>query len=124
MRDLGSKKNKLIVCGESFSFGTDKNHWPRIVSNFYDSKLINLAIVGCSNFAICYQIDHASKIATEDDLVIISLTAAERFEIDDNEFDCPATLEDFRQNIDEINFSYTDKSPTITSGNIASQLRN
>ncbi len=124
MRNLGPKKNKLIVCGESFSFGTDKNHWPRIVSNFYDSELINLAIVGCSNFAICYQIDHASKIATEDDLVIISLTAAERFEIDDNEFDYPATLEDFRQNIDEINISYSDKCPTITSGNISSQLRN
>ena len=102
MRDIGSKKNKLIICVESFSYGTEKSHWPRIVSDFYDSKLVNLAIVGCSNFAICFQIERAREIADENDLVIISLTSADRFEIDDDEFNSPAELEDFRQNIDEI----------------------
>ena len=124
MRDIGSKKNKLIICGESFSYGTEKSHWPRIVSDFYDSKLFNLAIVGCSNFAICFQIERAREIADENDLVIISLTSADRFEIDDDEFNSPAELEDFRQNIDEIKNSFSNKNPTITSGNISSQLRN
>ena len=124
MRDIGSKKNKLVVCGESFSYGTDSTHWPRIVADFYDSELINLAIVGCSNYAICFQLQHAMKFLKEDDLVIISLTAAERFEIDDDDLNYPATLEDFRQNIDEIKHSSFTKTPTITSGNLSSQLRN
>ncbi len=124
MRDIGSKKNKLVICGESFSYGTDSNHWPRIVADFYDSELLNLAIVGCSNYAICFQIERAREIADENDLVIISLTSADRFEIDDDEFNSPAELEDFRQNIDEIKNSFSNKNPTITSGNISSQLRN
>ena len=124
MRDTGSKKNKLIVCGESFSYGTGVKHWPRIVSDFYDSELVNLAIVGCSNYAICFQLQHALNTLSSDDFVIISLTAAERFEIDDDEFSIPVSVEDFRQNIDEIKDSPFSKSPTITSGNLSSQLRN
>jgi len=124
LRDTGSKKNKLIVCGESFSYGTGVKHWPRIVSDFYDSELVNLAIVGCSNYAICFQLQHALSTLSPDDFVIISLTAAERFEIDDDEFSIPVSVEDFRQNIDEIKDSPFSKSPTITSGNLSSQLRN
>jgi hypothetical protein len=59
-----------------------------------------------------------------DDLVIITLTTAERFEIDDDDHAAPASLEDFRHNIDEIKHSPFSKTPTITSGNISSQLRN
>ena len=124
MRHTGSKKNKLVVCGESFSYGTGVKHWPRIVSDFYDSELVNLAIVGCSNYAICFQLQHALNTLSSDDFVIISLTAAERFEIDDDEFSLPVSVEDFRQNIDEIKDSSFSKSPTITSGNLSSQLRN
>jgi hypothetical protein len=124
LRDTGSKKNKLVVCGESFSYGTGAKHWPRIVSDFYDSELVNLAIVGCSNYAICFQLQHALNTLSSDDFVIISLTAAERFEIDDDEFSIPVSVEDFRQNIDEIKDSPFSKSPTITSGNLSSQLRN
>jgi len=124
LRDTGSKKNKLVVCGESFSYGTGAKHWPSIVSDFYDSELVNLAIVGCSNYAICFQLQHALNTLSSDDFVIISLTAAERFEIDDDEFSIPVSVEDFRQNIDEIKDSPFSKSPTITSGNLSSQLRN
>tara|TARA_B100000497_G_C7691413_1_gene420493 strand:+ start:578 stop:1264 length:687 start_codon:yes stop_codon:yes gene_type:complete len=124
LRNTGSKKNKLIICGESFSYGTGVKHWPRIVSDFYDSELVNLAIVGCSNYAICFQLQHALNTLSSDDFVIISLTAAERFEIDDDEFTFPVSIEDFRQNIDEIKYSPFSKSPTITSGNLSSQLRN
>ena len=124
MRDFGSKKNKLVVCGESFSYGTNNTHWPKIVADFYDLDLINLSIVGCSNYAICFQLQHATSYLKKNDLLITSLTAAERFEIDDDDMNYPATLKDFRQNIDEIKDTYFTKSPTITSGNIPSQLRN
>lgn len=124
MRDTRSKKNKLVVCGESFSYGIDNTHWPKIVADSYDSDLVNLAIVGCSNYAICFQLQHAMGFLKEDDIVIIALTAAERFEIDDDDLNYPATLEDFRQNIDEIKQSSFTKTPTITSGNLSSQLRN
>jgi len=124
LRDIRSKKNKLVVCGESFSYGIDNTHWPKIVADSYDSDLVNLAIVGCSNYAICFQLQHAMGFLKEDDIVIIALTAAERFEIDDDDLNYPATLEDFRQNIDEIKQSSFTKTPTITSGNLSSQLRN
>ena len=124
MRNIRSKKSKLVICGESFSYGVGDKHWPRMVSNFYDSELINLAIVGCSNYAICFQLQHALEMLDEDDLVIISLTAAERFEIDDDDLNYPATIQDFRHNIDEITHSSFTKTPTITSGNLSSQLRN
>jgi hypothetical protein len=124
LRNFGSKKNKLVICGESFSYGTDSTHWPSLVSDFYDFELVNLAIVGCSNYAICFQLQHALKMLNPDDLVIITLTTAERFEIDDDDHAAPASLEDFRHNIDEIKHSPFSKTPTITSGNISSQLRN
>ena len=56
--------------------------------------------------------------------VIISLTAAERFEIDEDQVWTPATIEDFKHNIDEVKDAPFNKHPTITSGNVASQLRN
>jgi hypothetical protein len=124
LRDFGFKKKKLVVCGESFSYGNEKHHWPSIVANELNLELINLSIVGCSNFAICFQIEHALKSLKHEDTVIISLTAAERFEIDDDDLNRPARLEDFRQNIDEIKHSTFKKTPTITSGNLASHLRN
>ena len=124
MRDPGSEKKKLVVCGESFSYGTGSKHWPQIVATNLDIPLINLAIVGCSNYAICFQLQHALSFLTSKDLVVISLTAAERFEIDDEEYNVPASLTDFRHNIDEITHSPFDTPPTITSGNLSSQLRN
>jgi hypothetical protein len=124
LRNSGLKKNKLVVCGESFSYGTKSSHWPRIVADFYDLDLINLAIVGCSNYAICFQLQHAISFLEPHDIVIVSLTAAERFEIDDDDLNYPASLSDFRQNIDEIKHSYFKKIATITSGNLSSHLRN
>lgn len=124
MRNFGSEKKKLVVCGESFSYGTEANHWPQIVAQKTNRNLINLAIVGCSNYAICFQLQHALSFLTSNDLVVISLTAAERFEIDDDEHSVPATIADFRHNIDEIIDSPFTNSPTITSGNLISQLRN
>ena len=124
MRDFGSEKKKLVVCGESFSYGTGSKHWPQIVATNLNIPLTNLAIVGCSNYAICFQLQHALSFLTSKDLVVISLTAAERFEIDDEEHNVPASLADFRHNIDEITHSPFDTPPTITSGNLSSQLRN
>ena len=124
MRDVGFKKKKLIICGDSFSYGVEEKTWPHIVSKHLDLELINLAIVGCGNYAICYQINHAVEIVTKDDLIVISLSAAERFEIDDDEFSYPASLFDFKQTIDEIKTSYSSIAPTITSGNLNSLEKN
>ena len=111
----------LVVCGESFSYGTDLNSWPAIVAKKLQMPLRNLAIVGCSNFAICHQIQYVLDNLNPS-YVIISLTAAERFEIDENEFGPPATIKDFRTDIDEI--TYTNPGATIVSGNLSSHLRN
>ena len=124
MRNFGSEKKKLVVCGESFSYSTEANHWPKIVAQKTNRNLTNLALVGCSNYAICFQLQHALSFLTSDDLVIISLTTAERFEIDDDEYNIPASIADFRYDIDEITHSPFKSSRTITSGSVYSQLRN
>lgn len=124
MRDAGLKKNNIIICGDSFSYGTGENHWPRIVAQETKRNLTNLAMIGCSNYAICFQLQYALSFLKPDDLVIISLTAAERFELDDDEYNVPASISDFRLDIDEIPHPPHSKTPTITSGNLLSHLRN
>ena len=51
----------LVVCGDSFSYGEGRTHWPFLVAKRLELNLINLSIVGCSNIAICYQIEYAIK---------------------------------------------------------------
>ena len=72
---------KLVVCGDSFGFSRLETDWPIIVAKKLNYKLKNLSIVGCSNIAICYQIDYAIKNINPD-LIIVTLTGADRFEID------------------------------------------
>ena len=115
----------LVVCGESFSYGTSEKTWPAILAKKLNLELVNLSIVGCSNVAICHQLQHVIYSETIfPSLVVTSLTAAERFEIDENDQAAPALLRDFKTNIDEIEEPLYKTKPTITSGNIASQLRN
>ena len=77
------------------------------------------------NVAICHQLQYVINSETIfPSLVVTSLTAAERFEIDENDQAAPALLRDFRSNIDEIEEPLFNNKPTITSGNVASQLRN
>ena len=113
----------LIVCGDSFSYGQSNSHWPSIVAKQLSLNLINLSIVGCSNIAICYQIAYALK-NYETSLFIVSLTAAERFEIAQAPDNIPVSLEDFRQDIDEIEYSRFTKKATINSGNLVSHNKN
>ena len=124
MRDIRFKKKKLVICGESFSYSKQDTDWPQLVSNEIDYDLHNFSIVGCSNTVICYQLQKALSLIDKEDIIIISLTASERFEIDSDEFSVPATYDDFKQNVDEINYTSSPKEPTIISGNIASQIRN
>ncbi len=114
----------LIVCGESFSYGTDKSSWPTIVADKLEMPLLNLSVVGCGNFAICHQLQYVIDNNLNPEFVVISLTAAERFEFDEDELGPAATIEDFKSNIDEVSTSTFSKKPTITSGNVASQIRN
>ena len=105
---------KLVVCGDSFGWGTSKDEWPYMVSEAISYKLINLSIIGCSNLAICYQLDHAINNLNPD-LIIITLTTAERLEIDFNDNKIPATYDDFKWNASPLDKS----SGSIRSGNIA-----
>ena len=114
---------KLVVCGDSFGFSRLETDWPIIVAKKLNYKLKNLSIVGCSNIAICYQIDYAVK-NIDPDLMIVTLTGADRFEIDYDDKKVPASLEDFQYKIDEIDTSIFEKDPSIASGNVVSQLRN
>lgn len=123
MRDVGFTKGQLVVCGDSFSYGINYNHWPAIVARHFNLQLINLAIVGCSNIAIAHQISYCLKYY-KPKLLIVSLSAAERFEIDKAPDEIPASLEDFRHNIDEITYRMFSKKSTIDSGNLRSHHRN
>ena len=114
---------KLVVCGDSFGFSRYDTDWPNIVAKKLGYELKNLSIVGCSNIAICYQIDYALKNINPD-LIIITLTGADGFEIDYDDKKVPASLEDFQYNIDEVDTSIFKKDPSIASGNVVSQLRN
>lgn len=115
--------NNLVVCGDSFSFGDNETDWTKIVANKLNLNLINLSIIGCSNLAICYQIDYAIKNLSFD-LMVINLTTAERFEIDEDDLNYPASIEDFRTNVDECESNKFGKTPSITSGNVILHLRN
>ena len=101
----------------------DRTTWPAMVADKLEMPLVNLSIVGCGNNAICHQLQYVLNNLNPT-YVIVSLTAAERFEIDEDEFGPPATIEDFKHNIDEVKDAPFNKNPTITSGNVASQLRN
>ena len=117
----GSKKKMLVVCGDSFSYGKESDKWPAIIAKNLNMSLINLSIVGSSNYTICHQIQYTLD-SLNPTYVVISLTAAERFEIDSNEFGPPATIKDFKTNINEI--TETNPDATISSGNLVTQLRN
>lgn len=109
---------KLVVCGDSFSLSDKSTDWPLILAKKLNYKLINLAIWGASNINICFQIEYALKNLNPD-IIIISLTAVDRFEIDKDEYNYPASFENFNSVIDEAK-----DAPTIISGNIISHIRN
>ena len=108
MCNTGLKKRQLVVCGDSFSYGNDSNHWPTIVANKLKLELINLSIVGCSNIAISHQINYCLK-HYKPELLIVSLSAADRFEVDQAPEKLPVSLEDFCYSIDEINHNKFNK---------------
>jgi len=113
---------KLVVCGDSFSYSDKSTDWPLILAKKLNYNLINLATIGASNINICFQIDYALKNINPD-IIIISLSAVDRFEIDKDEYNYPASLENFKSAIDEVIDEVRD-DPTIISGNIISHLRN
>lgn len=114
---------KLVVCGDSFGFSTQRSDWPVLVSNKLNYSLENLSIVGCSNISICFQLEYALKNLLPD-LIIITLTAADRFEIDSDDKKTPVSIEDFKYDIDEIKTKMWDKIPSIVSGSAISHLQN
>jgi len=93
----------LIVCGDSFyatsqskinGFDFTGTHWSELVSKKLNLNLINLAMRGCSNRAIAFQIHHASSIPNS--IVIAGWAAAnERVEFSKSYIEYPVRLEHF-----------------------------
>ena len=106
----------LAICGDSFGYGTEQNTWPKILADKLNMSLLNLSLVAGSNYSICFQLQHILD-NYKPELIIILLTAADRFEEDLDEFEKPATIEDFNYKVDEVKKSPFSKKPSILSGN-------
>lgn len=78
--------NKLIVCGDSFSVGIgchdlDTQPYGSLLKNHLGCDLINLAKGSSTNFSIYLQAKYAAeKLASSDDLVMVSNTSYDRVE--------------------------------------------
>jgi hypothetical protein len=73
---------KLAVCGDSW-FSTDIRYpnasFGQVLAQQNDWKLLDLARPGCSNFAICLQVDRAIELGA--DFVVVGTTSPDRVEI-------------------------------------------
>ena len=72
----------LAICGDSWFSGDLKypgRSFGEILCNQNDWNLISLALGGCSNFAICLQVDKAIELQA--DFVVIGTTTPDRLEI-------------------------------------------
>lgn len=117
----------LAVCGDSFIYGTNENTWPKILADKLNMPLLNLSLIGSSNYGICFQLDYLTSKYTPK-IIIIGLTAYDRFELDDDEYGNLPTIKNFNYCIDEAK-SHPEHLPfdsdaTIMSGSINSQKRN
>lgn len=72
---------KLLICGDSFTQCETVQPWAwyKKVADELDAEIINLSIVGASNFNIWHQIAYA-KQHMEFDAVLVSLTRPNRVE--------------------------------------------
>lgn len=79
---------KLAVCGASW-FSTDPvfpdKSWPEIICKNNRWELISLARGGCSNFAICLQIDKAIELGA--DFIVVGTDTSDRIDIPINNED-------------------------------------
>ena len=111
----------LAICGDSFSYGTTEETWPKILADKLNLPLTNLSLVGGSNYSICFQLDYLLNNYNPK-LIIISLTSSIRFEKDKDEYGNLADISDFNYKIDEVKTSPFSKKPSITSGNTQENL--
>jgi hypothetical protein len=110
-------KNKifnLMVCGDSFNapgkLEFSGTHWSELVAKELNLELINLAIPGCSNRAVCYQM--ADSFRRPDSLVIAAPAASPlRIEI-------TPTPEEFGRDISTFIYSKRDKHPLEKWGSL------
>ena len=112
----------LAICGNSYSYGTEENTWPKILADKLKLPLLNISACAASNYFICYQIEHVLKYNPK--IIIIVLAGSDRFELDDNDFGNKASIEDFNFKVDEVNYSPFSKKPTIHSGTVISHIKN
>jgi len=79
---IQQERKTIAVCGDSW-WSADLNYpgqsFAEILCNRNDWNLLSLARFGCSNFAICLQVDKAIEL--DADLVVIGTTTPDRIEI-------------------------------------------
>ena len=51
----------LAICGNSYSYGTEDNTWPKILADKLKLPLLNMSACGAGNYFTCYQIEHVLK---------------------------------------------------------------
>ena len=103
-----------MVCGDSFNIpGNIKypgTHWSELVAKELNLELINLAMPGCSNRAICYQlIDRLRR----PDSILIGAPAASPLRIE-----ITSTPEEFGRDISTFIYSKRDEHPLEKWGSV------
>jgi hypothetical protein len=110
-------KNKifnLIVCGDSFNapgnLEFSGTHWSELVATELNLELINLAMPGCSNRAVCYQmIDCLRRPGS----IVIAAPAASPLRIE-----ITSTPEEFGRDISTFIYSKRDEHPLEKWGSL------
>jgi hypothetical protein len=111
---MKDKIYNLIVCGDSFNApGNIKfpdTHWSELVAKELNLELINLAMRGCSNRAVCYQlIDRLRR----PDSILIGAPAASSLRIE-----ITSTPEEFGRDISTFIYPKRDVHPLEKWGSI------
>lgn len=93
---------KLLICGDSFTQCETVQPWAwyKKVADALDAEIINLSIVGASNFNIWHQVAYA-KQHLEFDAVLVSLTRPNRVEkVLVDHYDSPEVVVDYTHFVD------------------------
>ena len=97
--------NNIIFCGDSFSAldttGNVEWNWMNTVARELDMNPIILGIVGCSNFVINLQVEHALE-NYDFNTIVVCLTATDRIEKQTHEDAGVCDIDAFKYAIDEV----------------------
>lgn len=122
-RQIENNKKTLAVCGDSW-FSSDPNFPNRsfgeILGTRLDWNFVSLARGGCSNFAICLQINKAIELNV--DFIIVGTTTPDRAEFPIINDQNGSMWQKFKQSFDWQNWFSTQPSAYVKSRGISNVL--